>query len=29
MTELEAVDWATVKSFFREQAVTLGRGWLE
>ena len=26
---LQAVDWATVKAFFREQAVTLGRGWLE
>ena len=26
---LEAVDWATVKVFFREQALALGRGWLE
>jgi len=26
---LEAVDWSTVKEFFREQAVELGRRWLE
>ncbi len=26
---LEAVDWAAVKAFFREQAVMLGRGWVE
>ena len=26
---LEAVDWETVKAFFRQQALALGRGWLE
>lgn len=26
---LQAVDWATVKAFFREQAVALGKGWFE
>ena len=26
---LEPVDWSAVKAFFREQAVALGRGWLE
>jgi hypothetical protein len=26
---LEAVDWSTVKEFFREQAVALGKRWLE
>jgi hypothetical protein len=26
---LEAVDWDTVKAFFREQALALGKEWLE
>ena len=26
---LLAVDWETVKAFFREQAVALGKEWLE
>ena len=26
---LQPVEWTTVKAFFREQAVLLGRGWLE
>lgn len=26
---LKPVDWGTIKQFFREQAVELGRGWLE
>lgn len=26
---LHAVEWSTVKTFFREQAIQLGQGWLE